>query len=278
MKRDNKVNNPIFILLSVVFFLFLINFISAKVAYNIDQGISVDSSVTTYINGSDINLTTTTCSGTDKISAINNATGVVTCSSDAGSINTTEQLQDAIGTGFTGNLTYDDAGNTYDLNSTNILAWLDSIYTKMSSVWATLGNGTMVAYTTLNNGSYFNSASSGDISSINTTLDAYIYNGSDSGDVYLRFNETRLNLSTYALLSVLNNGTYFNTDTFAPNYTTFLNKVNWADVNNGTITGNANAVLWGDVNNGTIFDINKVEWGDVGNGTLATTNSIWREK
>ena len=34
---------------------------------------------------------------------------------------------------------------------------------------------------------------SGDITGVNTTLDSYLYNGSDSGVVYLRFNDTYLN-------------------------------------------------------------------------------------
>lgn len=85
------------------------------------------------------------------------------------------------------------------------------------------------------------------------------------------------NYSLVVPYTVLNNGTYSqqDTDTFVANYSDFLNKVDWIDVNNGTITGNPNTVLWGDANNGTIFDINKVEWGDVGNGTLATLSSVW---
>ena len=82
-----------------------------------------------------------------------------------------------------------------------------------------LNNGTYIINSVLNNGSYFNTPSAGDISSVNTTLDYFLYNGSDSGDVYLRFNETRLNLSTYALLSVLNNGTY----------------ATWSGIGNGTV-------------------------------------------
>src|SRR3972149_10081258 len=42
--------------------------------------------------------------------------------------NTTEEMQDAVGSGFIGNLSYNDAGNSFDVNATNLLAWLNGIY------------------------------------------------------------------------------------------------------------------------------------------------------
>ena len=46
--------------------------------------------------GGGVNISSTTCSGTQKISAINNATGVVTCSADVDTVNTTSQMIGAI--------------------------------------------------------------------------------------------------------------------------------------------------------------------------------------
>jgi hypothetical protein len=124
----------------------------------------------------------------------------------------------------------------------------------------TLNNGTYVIDSVLNNGSYFNAPSSGDISSINTTLDYFLYNGSDSGDVYLRFNDTRLNLSTYALLSVLNNGTYsaVDTDTFVANYSAFLTTQALTTNNTFYLASNPSSyttipLVWNTLGNGTVM-------------------------
>jgi len=54
--------------------------------------------------------------------------------------NTTEQIQDAVGSGFTGNLSYDDAGDKFDIDSTNILSWLDNIYLRISNLISLVGN------------------------------------------------------------------------------------------------------------------------------------------
>src|SRR3990167_3814544 len=88
-------------------FISLMNFSFISAILTHGDSVNIDTSTTNnYFNGSNINLTTTTCSGTDKVSAINNATGAVTCSTDqtsAGGGNTTEEMQDAVGSGFTGN-------------------------------------------------------------------------------------------------------------------------------------------------------------------------------
>ena len=51
-------------------------------AYNNATGVYTCSADATGAGGGGINITTTTCGGTNKVSAINNATGVVTCTAD----------------------------------------------------------------------------------------------------------------------------------------------------------------------------------------------------
>lgn len=57
--------------------------------------------------------------------------------------NTTEEIQDAVGSGFTGNLSYDDAGNKFDINSGNLLNWLDNFYVRISNIVSLVGNWTL---------------------------------------------------------------------------------------------------------------------------------------
>lgn len=62
------------------------------------------------------------------------------CGAGGGGGNTTEEIQDAVGSGFTGNLSYDDAGNKFDVDSTNLLGWLDNIYVRISNIVSLVGN------------------------------------------------------------------------------------------------------------------------------------------
>ena len=115
-------------------------------AWNFDEGgggagVSIINNNTYYVNGSNINLTSTTCAGTDKVSAIDNATGVVTCSADS--------------TG--GGLTWSNVvnGTTYlsinpfgFYNSTNPSPetnWNDN-FTKYNTTWSSTYNSTYNAY------------------------------------------------------------------------------------------------------------------------------------
>lgn len=247
-----------------LFALVMISLVSASnFGYDADQTDTIDTSTTTnYFNGSNVNLTTTTCSGTEKVISINNATGAVTCGADQGTINTTEQLQDAVGTGFTGNLSYSDSDNLFDINWTNLYSWLQNFFyteTEVDSIndsvnnYIAENNESVNDYILFVNSTNTGGGGSGDITGVNTSLDYFLYNGSDSGDVYLRFNETRLNLSTYALLSVLNNGTY-------ANYV-------WNSTNTSYVTFPV-------LNNGSYFNGNSVTWGDLGNGTVAFSSTL----
>ena len=348
---------------------------------NTGSGVITDSEIFN-ITGNGTALIRTYISGNDLIIEGTDTTG-------SGGGNTTEEMQDAVGSAFTGNLTYTDATPLFDINATNILAWLNGFYRRLSILitgsdiavdsintthliagavrdvdlnltnitlldftndadfttnaiinngsylnsgsdsfvgnystflthinWSVASNGTLMftsnwnatnlsyatasnltdytllsvlnngsylntasatgnytilsfwanitdrpttlsfftnnlnignwtfdqpnytLLTTLNNGSYFNSPSSGDITSVNTTLDYFLYNGSDSGDVFLRFNETRLNLSTYLLISNWNatNTSYYlasNPSNFITNAT--MNKsVNCLDISGGS--------------------------------------------
>lgn len=62
------------------------------------------------------------------------------CGAGGGGGNTTEEIQDAVGSGFTGNLSYDDAGNKFDINSGNLLSWLDNIYARITNLVGLVGN------------------------------------------------------------------------------------------------------------------------------------------
>jgi hypothetical protein len=153
--------------------------------------------------------------------------------------NTTEEMQDAVGSGFIGNLSYDDASNKFDINSVNLLSWLDNIYVRISNLVSLVGNWSADK---TNYGNWSNStltfqedigsdcsagdfvkgvddsgvldcstpSGAGDITGINTTLDNYLYNGSDSGNVYLRFNDTKLNATIDARDDDTNETTRFN--------------------------------------------------------------------
>lgn len=76
------------------------------------------------------NVSTTTCTGTQKVSAVNNATGIVTCSADVDTANTTSEIINAISsTGLgTGNITSGTLSNgrldtqLYWMNSTGLSA------------------------------------------------------------------------------------------------------------------------------------------------------------
>lgn len=82
--------------------------------------------------------------------------------------NTTEEIQDAVGIGFTGNLSYDDTGNTFDVNSGNLSTWLGDVFQPL--------------------GAYLTSA----VEKLFTGNDYIILNASSSA-VKIIFNETRLN-------------------------------------------------------------------------------------
>jgi len=115
--------------------------------------------------------------------------------------NTTEEMQDAVGSGFTGNLSYNDGGNSFDVNGGNILTWLNGFYRKLVDLITTsdIQDGTIrdvdlnltnitlndftndanyVNSTTLNNGSYLNVAETDPLAyngtlALNSSLSSY---------------------------------------------------------------------------------------------------------
>ena len=142
------------------------------------------------------------------------------------------------------------AAYEFSVDMSGLEAYLDTIYNPLGSgiSWAQVANGTMfttaeanngtyIVNSVLNNGTYnFDWNSTGYI--IDWTPDLSGYYTSATIDGFSYYNSTNFSISDYASLAVLNNGTYnvVDTDTFVANYTTFLNKVDWADVNNGSIT------------------------------------------
>jgi hypothetical protein len=130
------------------------------------------------------------------------------------------------------------------------------------------------------------------ITEVNTSMKNYVDSldfvdtdtFADNYSAFLSLGNWTLDKPDYALLSILNNGTYsaVDTDTFVENYSSFLNKVSWADVNNGTISAeetlwNANYstflthITWANVINGTLYDN---IWTQLGNTTMAKTADL----
>jgi hypothetical protein len=120
---------------------------------------------------------------------------------------------------------------------------------------------------------YVNSTNTGGGGSYSDTwINQTIYNMTEVDD-----NITLVNNTLYGML---NNGTYSATgiDTFAANYTDFLNKVDWSDVNNGTIA--TVETLW-NANYSTFLThmswpnlINGTYWGYVMNGTVVKSSEL----
>lgn len=114
--------------------------------YDTDTGTSIGTStVANYFNGSNINISTATCSGTDKVISINNATGVVSCGSD--------------------------------LDSDTFVANYSTFLTHISQLQ--LNNGTYIINSVLNNGSYFNTLA-GSITGSGTLNYIPMWNGTTS--------------------------------------------------------------------------------------------------
>lgn len=233
-KRDNH-KILVFISLSLLFFLFSISFTFAKVGYNIEQGVNIDTStITNYFNGSNINISTTTCSGTDKVISINNATGTISCGSDLGSDTFVANYSDFLNVkGLATNGTFLLKSSWNSTNTSYNIGYLlttNNTFLQISNWNAT--NSSYALFSQLNNGSY-----------LNPDLTSYI-------------TQSILNNGTYLINSILNNGSYFNVaggDSFVGNYSRFLiidalatnntfydsdnpsNYINWATATNGTL-------------------------------------------
>jgi len=83
--------------------------------------------------GGGANVSTTTCSGTNKVSAINNLTGLVTCSADVDTSNTTTEVRNAINsTGLFYNIT------SGDLQCSNCISGTEILESGLSIPWTTI--------------------------------------------------------------------------------------------------------------------------------------------
>lgn len=118
--------------------------------------------VKTYTNGTlycgtdsdgGANISTTTCSGTQKVSAVNNATGAVTCSADVDTSNTSAEIWAVIDNStfhkFSQTITWGNLSN-WNLNSawTGSLGWGNLTGYNLNSVWTgTLGGGNITTGT-----------------------------------------------------------------------------------------------------------------------------------
>jgi hypothetical protein len=98
----------------------------------------------TGAGGGGANVSTTTCSGTQKVSAVNNATGVVTCSADTDTdtFNTTAEMRTAINnTPGTFNMTVNNSvyfngyATSYFQNGTEL-------FNTSAQIWAVIDNST----------------------------------------------------------------------------------------------------------------------------------------
>jgi hypothetical protein len=113
--------------------------------------------------------------------------------------------------------------NLNNLSMANYVLYVNSTNGAGGISWATAANGTLFLTSQWNatNTSYY----------LDTNPKGFYNSTSNIG------NWTN-DKSTYTPLSVLNNGSYFNTatlDTFIANYSTFLTHITWANVMNGTL-------------------------------------------
>ena len=99
------------------------------------------------------NISSTTCSGTQKVSAVNNATGVVTCSADVDTANTSAEIWAVIDNNtfhkFSQTITWGNL-SSWSLNNawTGSLGWGNISEYDLNSVWTgTLGGGNITSGT-----------------------------------------------------------------------------------------------------------------------------------
>lgn len=216
--------------MSIFFFILSLNFVSADWGYNsLKTGIRTSNVNQTilnnayYINGSNINASSITCSGTDKFSAYNNFTGVFTCTTDETSAGGGEPLWSANYTLFNStwssifNQTYNDAwkyvtNNSFYPYTSNPFGYLN---TSAEPLWSA-------------NFSLYNSSWS---SIVNTSY--YL-----TTNPYGFYNLTNFNIANYLNSThTLGNITSANTSLYnwvvAQSYTT--GGINWGHAVNGTL-------------------------------------------
>jgi len=101
-----------------------------------------------------------------------------------------------LGTGSQALEIYAAGGNTY-FNATGKTIFVNGVGIGMTPTATLHVNGSLNITTNndvcIDDGICLSTAGGGDITKVNTSGDLYLYNGSDTGDVYLRFNETKLN-------------------------------------------------------------------------------------
>lgn len=135
----------------------------------------------------------------------------------------------------------------------------------------------------LNNGSYLNVAETDSkayngsllwVSQWNATNTSYylVSNPNQYYNVTSNIGNWTADKGSYTLLSVLNNGSYFNTeasDTFIANYSSFLTHITWSEAMNGTIAKSS------ELNNGSYLNLDwllKSEWNSTNTSYMTLDN------
>lgn len=204
-----------------------------------------------------------TGNGTANVKAYVNGNGLIIEATDTTGSggNTTEEMQDAVGSGFTGNLTYNDAGNSYDVNASNILTWLNGFYRRL----VVLITGSDIALNTLNSSHIIDGTlTDNDVNKTNLTLADFTNDADFTTNV------------------IINNGSYFNVAETDPkwsaNYSTFLTHITmgdiWATLGNGTMATTSYSDTQNTSQTNTMTTQNTSQTNYINSNNVSITNSL----